>query len=423
MEVVMLERYFVRPETIDQIRASWIGELIERYVSSMAERGYADRSVYRRVPVLMRFGAFAKDRGADRWDKLPEHVEAFVAAWLENRATHHTANARRKIYNDVRGLVVQMIAIAVPSLHGKHRVGRADPFRDRAPGFFAYLREERGLRETSIRGYRFHLRLFEAYLGRLGCHDLAALSPPILAGFVTETASILGWKSLIGICSAVRTFLRYLHCEGLLARDLSHAIQVPQRYRLAALPRSIGWDEVRRMLEVVDRRTIVGRRDYAILLLLVTYGLRGREIAALSLDDLDWKHDRLLVPERKANHTTAYPLSPIVGEAILAYLRDGRPKTTDRHVFFRHLAPPQPLTDSAVSGRASHYLHEAGIAVYRAGSHTLRHACVQRLVDAGLPFNTIGNYVGHSSVSSTQIYTKIATEALREVALGDGEAL
>jgi site-specific recombinase XerD len=177
------------------------------------------------------------------------------------------------------------------------------------------------------------------------------------------------------------------------------------------------------MLEVVDRRTIVGRRDYAILLLLVTYGLRGREIAALSLDDLDWKHDRLLVPERKANHTTAYPLSPIVGEAILAYLRDGRPRTTDRHVFFRHLAPPQPLTDSAVSGRASHYLHEAGIAVYRAGSHTLRHACVQRLVDAGLPFNTIGNYVGHRSVSSTQTYAKIATEALREVALGDGEAL
>jgi site-specific recombinase XerD len=112
-----------------------------------------------------------------------------------------------------------------------------------------------------------------------------------------------------------------------------------------------------------------------------------------------------------------------VGQALLAYLRDGRPKTTARQVFFRVLAPPTPLTTAAVSSRASAYLHRAGVEAPRLGSHTLRHTCVQRLVDAALPFKLIGDYVGHRAPESTEIYTKVAVDALREVALGDGEAI
>jgi len=175
------------------------------------------------------------------------------------------------------------------------------------------------------------------------------------------------------------------------------------------------------MLDGVDRRTGMGRRDYAILLLLVTYGLRSREIAALTLEDLDWERERLRVPERKAGHSTAYPLSPVVGEAILNYLKDGRPKTADRQVFFRSMAPWRPLAALAISQCATRYLHKAGITVARPGSHTLRHTCVQRLVDAHFSLKTIGDYVGHGSPDSTMIYSKVAVEALREIALGNGE--
>jgi integrase/recombinase XerD len=234
-------------------------------------------------------------------------------------------------------------------------------------------REERGLRPSSIKQYHYALRRLEAYLTTRGGVELGALSPPLLSGFITETAPTVGRSLMVGMCVALRIWLRYLHREGVLARDLSRILEVPQRYRLADVPRAITWDAVRRMLEVVDQRTPVGRRDYAILLLLVTYGLRGREIAALTLDDLDWKRERLLVPERKADHTTAYPLSAVVGDALARYLRDGRPATPDRHIFLRHLAPRGPLTSAAISGRASHYLHRAGIPVARAGSHTLRH--------------------------------------------------
>jgi integrase len=171
----------------------------------------------------------------------------------------------------------------------------------------------------------------------------------------------------------------------------------------------------------VDRRTQTGKRDYAILLLLVTYGLRAHEVAALTLDDLDWSNSRMRVPERKAGHSTAYPLSTIVGEAILDYLENGRPQTPDRHVFFRSAAPCAPIGHAAISTRAGHYLRKAGIQVPRPGSHTLRHTCVQRLVDADFSFKTIGDYIGHRSPASTQIYTKVAVEALRQIALGDGE--
>ena len=157
------------------------------------------------------------------------------------------------------------------------------------------------------------------------------------------------------------------------------------------------------------------------MLLLVTYGLRGREIAALTLDDIDWKRERLAVPERKAGHSTAFPLSAVVGEALVDYLRHGRPQTADRHVFFRAAAPRQPIGAAAVSALARSYLLKAGVDVPRPGSHTLRHSAVQRLVDADFPLKTIGDFIGHRSARSTEVYAKVAVEALRQVALGDGE--
>jgi integrase len=146
-----------------------------------------------------------------------------------------------------------------------------------------------------------------------------------------------------------------------MARDVSRCIDAPKKYRMAEIPRSISWSAVGRMLDMVDRRTTVGRRDYAILLLLVSYGLRSREIAALTLDDLDWERERLRVPERKAGHSTAYPLSPIVGEAIVDYLKQGRPRSLDRHLFFRFLAPFRPFSAAAISGCTAHYLERVEI--------------------------------------------------------------
>jgi len=315
-----------------------------------------------------------------------------------------------------------MLRLVLPGYIG---VGRSrtsqDPFLDYAPKLFEYLLEERGLRGSSMLHYGHYLRLFEAYLKEINLKNLYALSPPVLSAFVLKSSHSLSRSSMVGLCCVLRVFLRYLHRQRLTSHDLSVTVESPQKYRLSNIPRSISWDEVRKMLESVDRRTPLGKRDYAILLLLVTYGLRAREIAQLTLDDINWKEERLNVSDRKAGHSTTYPLSSLVGETILDYLRNGRPKTENRHLFFRVLAPLKPLTHVAISSRASYYLHKAGIQVARPGSHTLRHTCVQRLVDASFSLKIIGDYVGHRSPSSTEIYSKVDIETLREVAMGDGE--
>src|SRR6266540_3390902 len=254
---------------------------------------------------------------------------------------------------EVRGPVEQMLSVVLPSFEPSGRSHHPQPFADALPGFFEYLVGERGLRPASVLGYRHHLDRFEAYLRRIGA-SIQELSPAILSAFVVERAGAGLAKSTVRDGAGVlRVFLRYAHREGVLASDLSASVGWPQVYRLSSVPRSVSWDDVNRVLAGVDRRTEAGRRDYAILVLLVTYGLRAREIAALTLDDVDWKRERLLVPERKADHTTAYPLSAVVGEALVRYLREGRPVSSDRHVFLRHLAPQRPLTASAIAGRAS----------------------------------------------------------------------
>ncbi len=133
--------------------------------------------------------------------------------------------------------------------------------------------------------------------------------------------------------------------------------------------------------------------------------------------------ERLLVAERKAGHTSAYPLSAVVGEAIIDYLQSARPATDSRMLFFQVIAPYRPLNWSTVTQRAAHHLRKAGIGVPRPGSHTLRHTCAQRLVDAEFPLKTIGDYLGHRSAEATEVYTKVQIETLREVALGDGETV
>jgi len=421
----MLERYFIRPATVDRIRTSWIAAPIEQYVTSLSDKGYAARNVFHRVPVLVHFGEFARERGAMRVEDLSAYVDAFVEYWTEKHGTKcTTAQARQKVASSVRNPVQQMLRLAVPGFSGRERARWARvPFEGRAGRFFEYLTEERGLRQASVHHYYHHLGPFEAYLERIGCDDLKALAPPILGAFVAESAGHLCATSVRDRCGVLRVFLRYLHRERLVVKDLSECVEKARTYRLSGVPRSIPWDDVRRLLEAVDRRTAAGKRDYAILVLLVTYGLRGREVAAMTLDDVDWKRERLRVPERKAGHSTGYPLSSTVGAALLEYLQHGRPKTTERCIFLRVLPPQGPFTLGAISGRVAYYMRRAGIHVRRAGSHTLRHTCVQRLVDADFPFKVIGDYVGHRAPESTEIYTKVAVEALREVAIGDGEKL
>jgi site-specific recombinase XerD len=314
-----------------------------------------------------------------------------------------------------------MLRLTVPGFRGGRWPARPWPFAETAPGFPDYLRDERGLRAITIRAHAHHLRLLEGFMSeeRLGFRDL---TPALLTAFVVARSRKVSAAD-VGACTGVlRVFLTYARRERLIERDLASAVERPKSYALATLPRSITRDDVSRFLAVIDRKSNVGRRDYAMLLLLVTYGLRAREVAAMTLDDFDWRRERLRVPMRKGGHHHLYPLTAATGLAVIEYLRKARPSCTDRRVFRGALAPFAPVEHHTVSHRASLYLRRAGIEVRRPGSHTLRHSCVQRLVEADFDLKAIGDFVGHRQPHTTQIYSKVSVEKLREVALARGEA-
>ncbi|MGO9835094.1 MAG: site-specific integrase [Polyangiaceae bacterium] len=418
----MLERYFARPRTWDRIRGSWIGPAIEKYVDWLEERHCAQRTICYRVPVLEQFGQFAKASGASTWSDLPRYVDPFVKHRIRERGGRHPSEcARRRLRHATQIPVEQMLRLTVPGFRGARRENMPLPLLREVPGFFPFLHDERGLRPGSVRHYAHYLRSFERYLARIGLTSLADLTPLVLTGFVTESAKTLAPYSMGNLVTTLRTLLRFIHREGMIDADLSATVERPLIYQDAKLPRSITWAEVRRVLAAVDRRTAIGKRDYAILMLLVSYGLRANEISHLTLDNIDWRQGRVRILERKAGNSTSYPISDAVGDAVAAYLKDGRPSTNHRQVFLGTQPPFPPATISVVYQCAKRYLRAAGVSVRRPGSHTFRHTCVQRLVDVGMPLPAIGDYVGHRSPKSTRVYGKVAVETLREVALGDGE--
>ena len=210
----MLETYFVKPQTVDRIRASWIGPEIERYVAWLAGQGYSARSVLRRVPLLAAFGEFARLNGARSVADLPGHVDGFVG-----KRVGESRDARRgmgqTLAKDIRGPVEQLLELVVPGFEAAGRPHHAIPFAGAVPGFFEYLTSERGLRPASVLSYRHHLDRFEAYLERVGVAGLGELSPALLSAFVAERSGAgLAKTTVREGCGVLRVFLRYAHREG-----------------------------------------------------------------------------------------------------------------------------------------------------------------------------------------------------------------
>ncbi|WP_308142827.1 site-specific integrase [Burkholderia pseudomallei] len=410
----MLERHFRSFKAIDRIKAQWLGPQIERYTQLLDELHTCHATVWRHIGALGHFNDFVIARGATRLEELPSHIDAFVEHWqAEHGGWCKSAQDRAAVVAQCRVPVERMLCLALPG-YTRPSNRPAMPFATLVPGFFPFLLNEKGLRQTSLHGYTYTLRRFEAYLEKAGI-ALSALMPADITGFINECAKTLHKSGMLSSTCALRVFLRYLHREGIIATDLVRSVPRGRTYRQASMPRAIAWEDVERLLTSIDRRPDLGKRDYAILTLLASYGLRAREIAALCLDDFDWVLAQISIPRRKGGHSSRYPLSATVGEAVIAYLQVRRPDVDHRQVFLTAKSPYAPMQHSAISCMVSVRMRHAGINVMRAGSHTLRHTCVQHLIEADMPFKVIGDYVGHRDPAATLIYGKVALHKLREI--------
>jgi site-specific recombinase XerD len=220
----------------------------------------------------------------------------------------------------------------------------------------------------------------------------------------------------------VRSVLRYLRQEGQVSSDLASLVAAPRRYADATLPIGLAPDQVLRVLNGVDRSTSIGVRDHSMLTLLSIYGMRASEVAALRLDDVDWKIDQIQIAQSKGRRKLVLPLIPEAGDAILAYIRDGRPMSQHRELFIRHKAPYSRMTSPAVYQIVRKALDCAGVESLRRGPHLFRHTQATAWIRGGWSLKAVGDLLGHRCADTTRIYAKVAIEDLREVALDVPEA-
>ncbi len=225
-----------------------------------------------------------------------------------------------------------------------------------------------------------------------------------------------GRRTLQGYSSALRVFLRYTEMRGFSPQDVADRIMAPQIWKDESLPAAPSWDDVQRLLTQVDQDHPTAIRDRALILLLAVYGLRSCEVRQLQLEHLDWDRGMIAIQRSKLGPRQEFPLVPTVGEAIIRYLREVRPRVAWREVFLSFHPPYHPLSSSAVYKIVGPRLKALGLELRRHGPHTLRHACATHLLTQGCSLKEIGDYLGHRHPDSTRIYAKVNMALLREVA-------
>jgi integrase len=219
------------------------------------------------------------------------------------------------------------------------------------------------------------------------------------------------------LTTALRSFLRYARYSGDITLDLGAAVPAVAMWSMTSIPRAIPADQARQLLASLDRSTALGRRDYAILLLLARMGLRAGEVVSLDLDDIDWTAGCLSI-HGKSGRRTQLPLLPEIGKAIVAYLQDGRPRCTSRRLFLRDDAPIRGfMGSSAIDCIVRRAIGRAGIDTPTKGAHQFRHGLATDMLRHGASLAEIGDVLAHRSPETTKIYAKVDLEALRPLAL------
>ena len=377
--------------------------LVETYRRELRRRGYAPRSAVSELRQVARLSRWLDDRDLAPARLNRERVEEFL--------DFQRANGRHRSEWSRPGLccLLEVLESLGELEHEERPV--ASPSETLLASFETYLLTERALAPGTVRGYVDHARRFLGWLP--AGTSLAEVNASNVTGALRREAAAVSVAATQYFRSGLRAFLRFCFTEGLVAVDLSDAALAVTGRRRSSLPRGIEPEAARALLGACDRRTALGRRDYAVLITLLRLGLRAGEVARLRLDDLDWRAGELVVHGKSARHDRL-PLPVDVGEAISAYLRRGRPRSDRREVFLRARAPFEPIATGTIGSTVRRACRRAGIA--EVGPHRLRHTAACEMVRAHVPLVEIAQVLRHKSLQSTAIYARVDLDALRELA-------
>lgn len=376
------------------------------FAGELRRQGYTAVSAVFQLQLMAHMSRWLASEGLGLEDLTTDVVARFVAARREAGYTNYYSDrAMVSLMGYLRGLGVAPAAVAAVA---------DTPVEVLLDRYGCYLSVERGLTAGTVEDYVRAVGPFLAGCVAGGELALAQLTAGDVTAFVVARCPRQARGSAKLTVTALRSLLGFLHVDGVVDRSLVGAVPSVASWRLAGLPRGLEPGQVRLLLGSCDRRTVAGRRDFAILNVLVRLGLRAGELAALGLDDVDW-HAGELVVNGKARRTERLPLPADVGEAIVAYLRDGRPGgALDRSVFVRVRAPHRGLTSGGVTQVVVSAGRRAGLGAIR--SHRLRHTAATQMLQAGAPLSEVSQVLRHRAVQTTAIYAKVDRDALRTLA-------
>ena len=403
----MLEDFFTNGWVIARHRAGLFGVHIDGFAEDLCSEGYRQQTVRFAIAVVRRFGRWMDGRDCRACDISEKAIAEFCRrqgrrSWIQ----HGGATALRALLARLRRLGVAPV-----------RVQPKGGFVERIERDFAtYLRQERALSPATLKHYCPVARLFMVERFGAGPIDLAAFGAVDIHEFVLRRTRSYRSKHLQLILTALRSFLRFLYLRGHIAVPLADHIPAVAGGRLSEIPKWLNAKAIERTLACCDRRSAIGQRDYAILMLLARLGLRAGEIVSMELADIRWEAGEFSVCG-KGQQRKRFPLLEDVGQAVAAYLQNGRPRCRSQRVFLRTRAPYRGLgNSSSLDAIVRRAFSRAELDPPNKGAHVFRHSLATSMLQNGATLTEIGQILHHKSPNTTAIYAKVDLRGLRALA-------
>jgi site-specific recombinase XerD len=406
-EDAMLKKYFVSAQTLARINQGPTEPFIDDFANSLCESGYAASTGREYLWATAHLGIWMRVRGLTIGALDEKTIEEFADHLSVCSCFQRPHSYKRRAVHGAQKFLAYLRDRSVVAVKMPAGISRPEIINR----FEHWMRCHRGVTESTLSVYR---RILLEMLEKLGAP--AHYTAESLRKFLSERAGRHGRSRAKSVVTALRAFLRYLVAQGLCIASLVDAIPTFAEWKLSSLPRYLSYDDVERIVDAPDLATALGRRDRAILLLLARLGLRAGDVVGLRLDDIDWQEGSILLGG-KGRRASKLPLPQEVGDAILAYLADGRPSVDCEHVFLRARAPNGMLkTSSAVSYIVESAAKRAKVEMPHGRAHALRHSMATNLVRSGVPLPAVGVILRHRSQETTAHYAKVDVPALRKVA-------
>ena len=372
------------------------------YGLELKERGYTPLTIVNQLREAARLSRWLAAGGLTAAELTRDRIGVFVVLQRAGGGCRVSLPPLLCLLDVLGALGVLAVEVKVPATSSIDRLLDA---------FERYLLCERGLAAGTVRGYVSHARRFIDGLSPSG--GLAGVTAREVTGAVLRESVAVSVSATQNFVAGLRSFLRFCFIEGLVGSDLSQAALAVTGRRRSSLPRGISKADADALIGSCDRRSALGRRDYALIVTLLRLGLRRSELAQLMLDDIDWRSGELVV-RGKGGREDRLPLPCDVGDAIASYLRRGRPVSDRREVFLRARAPFDPIASGTVASTVRRACRRAGVA--EVGSHRLRHTAACEMVAAQVPLVQIAQVLRHRSLQSTAIYARVDVDRLRLLA-------